>query len=79
MESIQLEKDTLLRKLMEAEMDGMAAARQVSALRETVTKMRSSSASVSVSRDMVGGQYHFYSGDGLKCQCTDHLSIDFQG
>uniref|UniRef100_A0A8C7JGQ1 Outer dense fiber protein 2 n=1 Tax=Oncorhynchus kisutch TaxID=8019 RepID=A0A8C7JGQ1_ONCKI len=43
MESIQLEKDTLLRKLMEAEMDGMAAARQVSALRETVTKMRSSS------------------------------------
>ncbi|XP_070991346.1 outer dense fiber protein 2-like isoform X3 [Oncorhynchus clarkii lewisi] len=45
MESIQLEKDTLLRKLMEAEMDGMAAARQVSALRETVTKMRSSSAS----------------------------------
>ncbi|XP_029624570.1 outer dense fiber protein 2 isoform X4 [Salmo trutta] len=45
MESMQLEKDTLLRKLMEAEMDGMAAARQVSALRETVTKMRSSSAS----------------------------------
>uniref|UniRef100_A0A8C7J905 Outer dense fiber protein 2 n=1 Tax=Oncorhynchus kisutch TaxID=8019 RepID=A0A8C7J905_ONCKI len=45
MESIQLEKDTLLRKLMEAEMDGMAAARQVSALRETVTKMRSSSSS----------------------------------
>ncbi|XP_038821297.1 outer dense fiber protein 2-like isoform X2 [Salvelinus namaycush] len=45
MESMQLEKDTLLRKLMEAEMDGMAAARQVSALRETVTKMRSSSTS----------------------------------
>ncbi|XP_055791713.1 outer dense fiber protein 2-like isoform X2 [Salvelinus fontinalis] len=45
MESMQLEKDTLLRKLMEAEIDGMAAARQVSALRETVTKMRSSSTS----------------------------------
>ncbi|KAK6304978.1 hypothetical protein J4Q44_G00237580 [Coregonus suidteri] len=45
MESMQLEKDTLLKKLMEAEMDGTAAARQVSALRETITKMRSSSTS----------------------------------
>ncbi|CAB1332448.1 unnamed protein product, partial [Coregonus sp. 'balchen'] len=51
MESMQLEKDTLLKKLMEAEMDGTAAARQVSALRETITKMRSSSTSVSVGSD----------------------------
>uniref|UniRef100_A0A3P8YZJ5 Outer dense fiber protein 2 n=1 Tax=Esox lucius TaxID=8010 RepID=A0A3P8YZJ5_ESOLU len=41
MESMQLEKEVLLRKLMEAELDGTSAARQVSALRETVTKMRS--------------------------------------
>nr|XP_029503820.1 outer dense fiber protein 2-like isoform X1 [Oncorhynchus nerka] len=45
MELMQLEKDTLLRKLMEAEIDGTEAAIQVSALRETVTKM-----SVSTSR-----------------------------
>ncbi|XP_041753529.1 outer dense fiber protein 2 isoform X4 [Coregonus clupeaformis] len=45
MESMQMEKDTLLRKLMEAEIDGTEAAIQVSALRETVTKMRSVSAS----------------------------------
>ncbi|XP_071207311.1 outer dense fiber protein 2-like isoform X1 [Salvelinus alpinus] len=45
MESMQLEKDTLLRKLMEAEIDGTEAAIQVSALRETVTKMRSVSTS----------------------------------
>uniref|UniRef100_A0A4W5RLF2 Outer dense fiber protein 2 n=1 Tax=Hucho hucho TaxID=62062 RepID=A0A4W5RLF2_9TELE len=45
MESMQLEKDILLRKLMEAEIDGTEAAIQVSALRETVTKMRSVSTS----------------------------------
>ncbi|XP_029566041.1 outer dense fiber protein 2 [Salmo trutta] len=45
MESMQLEKDTLLRKLMEAEINGTEAAIQVSALRETVTKMRSVSTS----------------------------------
>ncbi|XP_010903224.2 outer dense fiber protein 2 isoform X3 [Esox lucius] len=45
MESMQLEKEVLLRKLMEAELDGTSAARQVSALRETVTKMRSASMS----------------------------------
>ncbi|XP_052381987.1 outer dense fiber protein 2-like [Oncorhynchus keta] len=42
---MQLEKDTLLRKLMEAEIDGTEAAIQVSALRETVTKMRNVSTS----------------------------------
>nr|XP_046223982.1 outer dense fiber protein 2-like [Oncorhynchus gorbuscha] len=45
MESMQLEKDTLLRKLMEAEIDGTETAIQVSALRETVTKMRNVSTS----------------------------------
>jgi hypothetical protein len=50
MESMQLEKNTLLRKLMEAEIDGTEAAIQVSALRETVTKMRSVSTSVSDNR-----------------------------
>ncbi|XP_057216283.1 outer dense fiber protein 2 isoform X1 [Triplophysa rosa] len=37
--SQQLDKDALLRKLLEAEMDGNAAAKQVSALRETVSQM----------------------------------------
>ncbi|MBN3319436.1 ODFP2 protein, partial [Atractosteus spatula] len=35
-----LEKDALLKKLVEAEMDGAAAAKQVSALRETIGRMR---------------------------------------
>ncbi|KAA0719869.1 Outer dense fiber protein 2 84 kDa outer dense fiber protein [Triplophysa tibetana] len=35
----QLDKDALLRKLLEAEMDSNAAAKQVSALRETVSQM----------------------------------------
>lgn len=43
---MQLDKDVLLRKLLEAEMDSSAAAKQVSALRETVSHM-SRSASVS--------------------------------
>jgi hypothetical protein len=55
MESMQLEKDTLLRKLMEAEIDGTETAIQVSALRETVTKMRNVSTSVSGNRDRVMG------------------------
>lgn len=33
------EKDLLLRKLLEAELDGTAAAKQVSALRDTVSHM----------------------------------------
>ncbi|XP_039620251.1 outer dense fiber protein 2-like isoform X2 [Polypterus senegalus] len=39
-EHLLFEKDTLLKKLVEAEMDGAAAARQVSALRETIGKLR---------------------------------------
>lgn len=46
-DSMQLDKDVLLRKLLEAEMDSNAAAKQVSALRETVGHM---SRSVSVSK-----------------------------
>ncbi|XP_053195324.1 outer dense fiber protein 2 [Scomber japonicus] len=38
-DSVQQDKDTLLRKLMEAEVDGTAAAKQVSALRESVSKL----------------------------------------
>ncbi|XP_066501201.1 outer dense fiber protein 2 [Hoplias malabaricus] len=38
-ESLQLEKDVLLRKLLEAELDSNAAAKQVSALRETFSRM----------------------------------------
>ncbi|KAG1928141.1 outer dense fiber protein [Pimephales promelas] len=38
-DSMQLDKDVLLRKLLEAEMDSSAAAKQVSALRETVNHM----------------------------------------
>ncbi|XP_019962925.2 outer dense fiber protein 2 isoform X1 [Paralichthys olivaceus] len=42
-DSTQQDKDALLRKLMEAEMDGAAAAKQVSALRESVFKVCGSS------------------------------------
>ncbi|XP_061567004.1 outer dense fiber protein 2 isoform X2 [Cololabis saira] len=38
-DSVQQDKDALLRKLMEAEMDGAAAAQQVSALRECVSQL----------------------------------------
>lgn len=38
-DSVQQDKDALLRKLMEAEEDGSAAAKQVSALRESVSKL----------------------------------------
>lgn len=38
-ESLLQEKDLLLRKLLEAELDGTAAAKQVSALRDTVSHM----------------------------------------
>lgn len=34
------EMETLLRKLVEAEIDGQAAAKQVAALRETVGKLK---------------------------------------
>lgn len=42
------DKDALLRKLMEAEEDGSAAAKQVSALRESVSKLCSAAGSVSI-------------------------------
>ncbi|XP_056302664.1 outer dense fiber protein 2 isoform X1 [Danio aesculapii] len=38
-DGMQLDKDVLLRKLLEAEMDSSAAAKHVSALRETVSQM----------------------------------------
>ncbi|XP_048115712.1 outer dense fiber protein 2 isoform X1 [Alosa alosa] len=38
-ESLLQEKDLLLKKLLEAELDGTAASKQVSALRETVSRM----------------------------------------
>uniref|UniRef100_A0A8B9L7G7 Outer dense fiber protein 2 n=1 Tax=Astyanax mexicanus TaxID=7994 RepID=A0A8B9L7G7_ASTMX len=38
-DSLQMEKDVLLRKLLEAELDSNAAAKQVSALRETFSRM----------------------------------------
>nr|XP_020474395.1 outer dense fiber protein 2-like isoform X2 [Monopterus albus] len=44
-DSAQQGKDALLRKLMEAEMDGIAAAKQVSALRDSVSKLCSASGS----------------------------------
>ncbi|XP_038589839.1 outer dense fiber protein 2 [Micropterus salmoides] len=44
-DSMQQDKDALLRKLMEAEVDGTAAAKQVSALRESVSKLCSASGS----------------------------------
>lgn len=47
-DSMQQDKDALLRKLMEAEVDGTAAAKQVSALRESVSKLCSASGSVSI-------------------------------
>lgn len=47
---MQPDKDVLLRKLLEAEMDSNAAAKQVSALREAVSHMsRSTSVSVDFS------------------------------
>ncbi|KAK7131393.1 hypothetical protein R3I94_016510 [Phoxinus phoxinus] len=45
-DSMQLDKDVLLRKLLEAEMDSSAAAKQVSALRETEKKMSGSDSSL---------------------------------
>ncbi|XP_040013918.1 outer dense fiber protein 2 isoform X2 [Xiphias gladius] len=45
----QQDKEALLRKLMEAEVDGTAAAKQVSALRESVSKLCSASLSGSES------------------------------
>lgn len=51
---MQLDKDVLLRKLLEAEMDSSAAAKQVSALRETVSHM---SRSVSVSKIHLSEQF----------------------
>ncbi|XP_040915573.1 outer dense fiber protein 2 isoform X2 [Toxotes jaculatrix] len=42
-DSSQQDKEALLRKLMEAEVDGTAAAKQVSALRESVSKLCSAS------------------------------------
>lgn len=47
-DSMQPDKDALLRKLMEAELDGTAAAKQVSALRESVSKLCGASGSVSI-------------------------------
>lgn len=49
-DSVQPDKDALLRKLMEAEVDGTAAAKEVSALRESVSKICSASGSVSICR-----------------------------
>lgn len=46
-DSVQQDKDALLRKLMEAEEDGSAAAKQVSALRESVSKLCAVGGSVS--------------------------------
>lgn len=45
---MQTDKDALHRKLVEAEVDGTAAAKQVSALRETVSKLCASVGGVSV-------------------------------
>lgn len=45
---MQQDKDALLRKLMEAEEDGTAAAKQVSALRESVSKLCGAGGSVSI-------------------------------
>ena len=47
-DSTQQDKDALLRKLMEVEVDGAAAAKQVSALRESVSKLCSDSIHVSI-------------------------------
>ncbi|XP_056260329.1 outer dense fiber protein 2 isoform X3 [Seriola aureovittata] len=44
-DSVQPDKDALLRKLMEAEVDGTAAAKEMSALRESVSKLCSASVS----------------------------------
>ncbi len=55
-DSLQPDKDVLLRKLLEAEMDSSAAAKQVSALRETVSQM-SRSESVRVSKIHLSKQF----------------------
>ncbi len=55
-DSLQPDKDVLLRKLLEAEMDSSAAAKQVSALRETVSQM-SRSESVHVSKIHLSKQF----------------------
>lgn len=47
-DSVQQDKAALLRKLMEAEVDGAAAAKQVSALRESVSKLCGFGGSVSI-------------------------------
>uniref|UniRef100_UPI0037E77C58 outer dense fiber protein 2 n=1 Tax=Semicossyphus pulcher TaxID=241346 RepID=UPI0037E77C58 len=47
LDSLHKDKDALLRKLMEAEVDGTAAAKQVSELRESVSKLCGASGSVS--------------------------------
>lgn len=47
-DSLQQDKDALLRKLMEAEEDRTAAAKQVSALRESVSKLCSACGTVSI-------------------------------
>ena len=47
-ESLLQEKDLLLSKLLEAELDGTAAAKQVSALRETVSRISHSTSACGV-------------------------------
>lgn len=47
-DGLQQDKDALLRKLMEAEVDGAAAAQQVSALREYVSKLGGAGRRVSI-------------------------------
>lgn len=47
---MQQDKDALLRKLMEAEIDSTAAAKQVSALQESVSKLCVASGSVSINQ-----------------------------
>lgn len=71
---MQLDKDVLLRKLLEAEMDSSAAAKQVSALRETVSHM---SRSVSVSKMHLSEQFlyrnHFETYCTVSCTISDML------
>lgn len=45
---MQRDKDALLRKLMEAEENGTAAAKQVTVLQESVSKLCSAGGSVSI-------------------------------
>lgn len=56
---MQQDKDALLRKLMEAEEDGTAAAKQVSALRESVSKLCGAGGSVSINllHTLISTQY----------------------